>query len=43
MWLFLDYLADLIYLLDLVVVKYRIMVMRNGFWVKEKRELSRLK
>ena len=41
-WLFLDYLADLIYLLDLVVVKYRIMIMRNGFWVKDKRELSRL-
>lgn len=42
-WLFLDYLADLIYLLDLVVVKYRIMIMRNGFWVKDKRELSKLK
>ena len=41
-WLFLDYLSDLIYLLDLVVVKYRIMVMKNGFWVKDKKELSRL-
>ena len=36
-WLFLDYFSDLIYLLDLVVVKYRIMVMKNGFWVKDKR------
>ena len=37
-----DYLSDLIYLLDLVVVKYRIIVMKNGFWVKDKKELSRL-
>ena len=40
-WLFLDYFADLIFLLDLVVVKYRIMIMKDGFWVKDKKELSR--
>ena len=39
-WLFLDYFADLLYLLDIVVFKYRIMFMKNGFWVKDKRELG---
>ena len=40
MWLFLDYFADLLYLLDIVVFKYRIMFMKNGFWVKDKKELG---
>ena len=33
-WLVSDYLADLVYLLDILIIKYRIMFMENGFWVK---------
>ena len=39
-WLFLDYLTDLIYFLDIVVVKYRIIFMKDGFWVNDKKELG---
>ena len=39
-WFSLDYLADFLYLFDIMVIKYRIMFMRNGFWVKDKKELG---
>ena len=42
MWLFLDYLVDSIYLFDIFVFKYRIMFMKNGFWVKDKKELGKV-
>ena len=34
-WFFFDYLvADMLYLLDILLFKYRVMYMENGFWVK---------
>ena len=41
-WLVSDYLADLVYLLDILIIKYRIMFMENGFWVKDRRELCKI-
>ena len=41
LWLLADYTADLVYLLDILLVKYRILVMRDGFWVKDRKELSK--
>ena len=36
-WFLVDYLVvDLLYLLDIVLFKYRVMYMENGFWVKVK-------
>lgn len=35
-WLTCDFIADTIYLLDLVFVKHRIMYLFEGFWVKDK-------
>ena len=40
-WLLLDYLGDLIYLLDVMVYKHRLLYMENGFWVKDKRQLTK--
>ena len=34
LWLGLDYTADLFYLLDIGLVKYRLIFMDDGFWVK---------
>ena len=34
-WFFFDYLvADMLYLLDILLFKYRVMYMEKGFWVK---------
>lgn len=35
-WLIADFLADLIYLLDVVFFKHRVMYLFEGFWVKDK-------
>lgn len=35
-WLALDYCADAIYLLDIILVKHRIMFLHEGFWVHDK-------
>lgn len=35
-WLTCDFIADTIYLLDLVFVKHRVMYLFEGFWVKDK-------
>ncbi|XP_059083326.1 uncharacterized protein LOC131880663 [Tigriopus californicus] len=40
MWLFCDYCGDLVYLLDLLVFKRRLLYMENGFWVKDRRRLT---
>ena len=40
-WLVADYTGDLIYLIDMFVYKRRLMFMENGFWVKNKRRLTR--
>lgn len=34
-WMTFDYLADLIYLIDVFVVQPRIMYLHEGFWIKE--------
>lgn len=34
-WIIMDVCADLIYLLDIVVVKHRIMYLCDGFWVRD--------
>ena len=39
LWLISDYLSDFVFLLDMLMIKYRIMFMKNGFWVKDHREL----
>eukprot|EP00095_Tigriopus_kingsejongensis_P000955 snap_masked-scaffold83_size396513-processed-gene-0.1 protein:Tk00955 transcript:snap_masked-scaffold83_size396513-processed-gene-0.1-mRNA-1 annotation:"cyclic nucleotide-gated cation channel beta-1" len=39
-WLLCDYCGDLIYLLDLLVYKHRLLYMENGFWVKDRRRLT---
>ena len=41
MWFCFDYLADLVYILDIVLFKYRVMFMKNGFWVKDRKELGK--
>ena len=34
-WFIIDYcIVDIFYLVDILVFKYRIMYMENGFWVK---------
>ena len=38
-WLFLDYLGDIIYLLDVAIYKKRVLFMENGFWVKDRSRL----
>lgn len=35
-WLAMDYCCDVIYLLDIVFVKHRLMYLYDGFWVKDK-------
>lgn len=35
-WLAVDYCCDLIYLLDIVFVKHRLIYLYDGFWVKDK-------
>lgn len=40
-WFIADYIGDLIYILDMFVYKSRLMFMENGFWVKNKKRLSR--
>jgi cyclic nucleotide gated channel beta 1 len=40
-WMMADYFGDSIYLLDMFVYKRRLMFMENGFWVKNKRRLTR--
>ena len=36
-WFFFDYfVADMLYLLDIILFKYRVMYMEKGFWVKVK-------
>lgn len=39
-WLFFDYFGDLLYLLDMVVYKNRLLFMENGFWVKDRRKIA---
>ena len=39
-WLFCDYCGDLVYLLDMLVYKHRLLYMENGFWVKDRRRLT---
>lgn len=34
-WMFFDYLADLIYLVDMLVIQPRIMFLSEGFWMKD--------
>ena len=41
LWLIADYLSDFVFLLDMLMIKYRIMFMKNGFWVKDHRELCK--
>ena len=41
LWLISDYLSDFVFLLDILMIKYRIMFMKNGFWVKDHRELCK--
>ena len=40
-WFAADYIGDLIYVIDMLCYKSRLMFMENGFWVKNKRRLSR--
>ena len=40
-WFIFDYTGDLIYLIDLFVYKHCLMYMENGFWVKDKKRLTR--
>lgn len=35
-WLAIDFCADVIYLLDIVLIKHRIMFLHEGFWVRDK-------
>lgn len=35
-WLAMDYCCDVIYLLDIVFVKHRLIYLYDGFWVKDK-------
>lgn len=35
-WLTIDFCADVIYLLDIVLIKHRIMFLHEGFWVRDK-------
>lgn len=39
-WLIADFCADIIYLVDIVFIKHRIMFLHEGFWVRD-RELTR--
>uniref|UniRef100_A0A1A9WGF9 Cyclic nucleotide-binding domain-containing protein n=1 Tax=Glossina brevipalpis TaxID=37001 RepID=A0A1A9WGF9_9MUSC len=36
MWLIMDFCADIIYLLDVIFFKHRLMYLFEGFWVKDK-------
>ncbi|XP_023309258.2 cyclic nucleotide-gated cation channel beta-1 [Lucilia cuprina] len=36
MWLIMDFCADIVYLVDVVFFKHRIMYLFEGFWVKDK-------
>ena len=40
-WLFLDYLFDSLYLLDLCLFKHRLMFMEDGFWVQDRPRITR--
>lgn len=40
-WLVCDYLFDLVYLADLLVFKHRLLFMENGFWVRDRRRITR--
>ncbi|XP_071526716.1 uncharacterized protein CngB isoform X3 [Panulirus ornatus] len=40
-WLAADYLADLVYILDIVVFKSRVMYLDNGFWVSTPKLMRR--
>lgn len=35
-WLAMDYVCDVIYLLDIIFVKHRLIYLYDGFWVKDK-------
>lgn len=39
-WMIADFCADIIYLVDIVFIKHRIMFLHEGFWVRD-RELTR--
>lgn len=34
-WMFFDYLADLIYIIDIVLIQPRIMFLEDGFWMTD--------
>ena len=38
-WYTFDYMGDLLYLLDIILFKSRVMFVRNGFWVKNPPEI----
>ena len=40
-WFVFDYLGDFIYLSDILFYKKRVLYMENGFWVKDKKRLTR--
>lgn len=35
-WLSIDFCADVIYLIDVVFIKHRLMYLYEGFWVRDK-------
>ena len=40
-WFTCDYIGDFIYLMDMCFYKHCLMYMENGFWVKDKKRLTR--
>lgn len=40
-WLIMDYIADFIYLLDVLFIKHRIIYLYNGFWQTNRKDTRR--